>query len=98
MEPVDPAELSRMWLFFPIGFLFTVAIEAAVLLPGLSARHPMRRRIFAALWLNACSYPIVILVLPLLINLNEHYAAYLWIAEIFAPVSGCPLFCLASGN
>jgi hypothetical protein len=92
MRPED------LWTFLPIGFALTVATEGAVLLPGLSARHPLGRRLFAALWLNACSYPIVVLVLPLLINPWEQRAEYLWVAETFAPVAECALFWAAFGK
>jgi hypothetical protein len=91
-------DTTDLWVFLPIGFAVTVLVEAAVLLPGLSARHPFGRRLFACLWLNACSYPIVVLVLPLLINTAEHRAAYLWVAETFAPACECTLFWAAFGT
>jgi hypothetical protein len=87
-----------LWRFLPVGFAFTVVVEGLVLLPGLSARHSPNRRLFACLWLNACSYPIVVLVLPLLIDPTEHRAAYLGVAETFAPVAECTLFWLAFGT
>jgi hypothetical protein len=92
---LDPLEL---WRFLPVGFAFTVVVEGIVLLPGLSTRHSLGRRLFACLWLNACSYPIVVLVLPLLIDPSEHRVAYLWVAETFAPVAECTLFWLAFGT
>ena len=87
---------SELWLFLPFGYLLTVLCETLVLLVGLSARHPLRRRLFAGLWLTACTYPIVILVLPLIMS-GASRAAYLWVAEIFAPLAECVLFWFAFG-
>ena len=64
---------------------------------GLSAQHAIRRRLFAGLWLNACSYPVVILVLPLVLA-SASRGAYLWVAETFAPVAECALFWVAFGE
>ena len=86
------------WRFLLYGYLITVFIEGLVLLPGLSARHPLGRRLFACIWLNACSYPVVVLVLPQLISLSDNYAAYLWVAETFAPIAECTLFWAAFGT
>ena len=88
---------SDLWRFFPIGYLFTILIETPVLLIGLSKRHSIKRRLFAGVWLTACTYPIVVLVMyPLLANASR--AVYLTIAEIFAPVAECILFWLAYGK
>src|ERR1043165_7612093 len=91
MSPLD------LWRFLPLGYLFTVAIETPVLFFALSPRHSNRRRIFAGLWLTACTYPIVTLVLPLLME-NYSRAMFLLVAEIFAPVAECVLFWLAFGS
>jgi hypothetical protein len=91
---VSPFEL---WHFLTIGYLFTIAIETPILFFGLSAHHPKSRRIFAGLWLTACTYPIVILVLPLLL-VDYSRAFFLLIAETFAPVAECLLFWLAFGE
>lgn len=93
-----PPDTLAQWQFLLYGYVFTVIIEGLILLPGLSARHPFGRRIFAAFWLNACTYPVVVLVLPNLIDTNEHYATYLWVAETFAPVAECALFWAAFGS
>ncbi|HVF50778.1 MAG TPA: hypothetical protein VNA19_11865 [Pyrinomonadaceae bacterium] len=87
---------SELWLFLPFGYLLTVLCETPVLLAGLSARHPLRRKLFAGLWLTACTYPVVILVLPLVMS-GASRAAYLWVAEIFAPLAECVLFWSAFG-
>jgi hypothetical protein len=46
------------------------------------------------IWLTACTYPIVILVLPAIFY-DGSRAAYLFVAEVFAPVAECTLFWLA---
>jgi len=71
------------------GYALTVAVETAVLLAGLSRRHPVRVRVFAGAWLTACTYPVVWLVLPPLL---PDRTAYLLVAETFAPVAECALF------
>ncbi|HKV36004.1 MAG TPA: hypothetical protein VJP89_16820 [Pyrinomonadaceae bacterium] len=91
---MSPLEL---WRFLPLGYLFTIAIETPILFFGLSRRHPQRHRVMAGLWLTACTYPIVTLVLPLLLE-NYSRGVYLLAAEIFAPVAECVLFWLAFGS
>jgi hypothetical protein len=86
-----------LWRFLPIGYLLTIAIETPILFFGLSARHSKRRRIAAGIWLTACTYPIVTLVLPLLL-VDHSRAFFLLIAEVFAPVAECVLFWLAFGR
>ena len=88
---------NDLWHFFPIGYLFSILIETPVLLVGLSKRHPIRRRLFAGVWLTACTYPIVILVMqPAFASLSR--VIYLTVAETFAPVAECILFWLAFGR
>jgi hypothetical protein len=79
------------WAFFPIGYLLTVLIETPILWVGLSSRHDARRRLTAGLWLTACTYPIVVLVLPLAMR-DYSRGAYLTVAETFAPLAECALF------
>lgn len=88
---------SELWLFLPIGYLLTIAIETPILCLGLSPRHSLKRRLLAGVWLTACTYPIVTLVLPLLFPL-ERRLLYLLVAETFAPVAECVLFWLAFGK
>jgi hypothetical protein len=92
--PMPPSEL---WHFFPFGYLVSILIETPILLIGLSPRHPLKRRVFAGVWLTACTYPIVVLVLPLVFR-SASRAVYLIIAETFAPVAECVLFWLAYGE
>jgi len=91
---MPPADL---WRFFPFGYLFSILIETPILLVGLSARHSLKRRLAAGIWLTACTYPIVVLVMPLVFA-NASRAVYLVIAETFAPVAECILFWLAYGK
>jgi hypothetical protein len=91
----DPDEL---WSFLLKGYLFSIAIETLVLLVGLSQRHSLGRRLFAGVWLTACTYPIVVLVLPLCLNPSKSRALYLLVAETFAPVAESALFWAAFGT
>jgi len=88
---------SELWRFLPLGYLLTILIETPILVFGLSRRHPLRRKLFAGVWLTACTYPIVTLVLPLLFESHSR-ALYLVVAETFAPVGECGLFWLAFGK
>ena len=85
---------SDLWHFLPRGYLLSIAIETPVLMVGLSRRHNLGRRLFAGVWLTACSYPFVVLVLPTLMA-SCSYGLYLLFAETFAPVSECALFAAA---
>src|SRR5437764_2970584 len=97
MNPED------LWDWMPLGYLFTIAIETPILLVGLSARNSWKVRLFCGVWLTACTYPIVVLVLPLVFGLTpENWATrhvpYLIVAETFAPVAECALFWMAFGK
>jgi hypothetical protein len=85
-------EPRDLWAFLPLGYALTVAIELPILLAGLSPRHGIWRRIFAGFWLTACTYPIVVLVLPPLVGNSWGKTAYLVVAETFAPAAECLLF------
>ncbi len=78
-------------LFLMVGYLFTVLIEAPILYFGLSSRYTRVQRAFSACWLTACTYPIVILVLPGLFRPDQR-ASFLLVAETFAAVGECGLF------
>ena len=91
MSPFD------LWLFLPVGYLLTIAIETPILFFGLSSHHSKQRRILAGLWLTACTYPIVTLVLPLFLW-EQGRGVFLLVAETFAPVAECLLFWLAFGR
>ena len=78
--------------FLVIGYFLSVLIELPILLLGLSRHHAIKSKIFAGFWLTACTYPIVILVLPPIIYAPYGRLAYLFVAETFAPVAECLLF------
>ena len=86
--------LSQLWAFLPIGYLFTIAIETPVLIIGLSPKVSLKQKLWCGAWLSACTYPIVILVLPA-IFFGQSRTLYLLVAETFAPVGECLLFWLA---
>lgn len=86
-----PADYLRLML---VGYCLTVAVELPVLLALLSRRHSLRVRAFAGVWLTACTYPVVWLVLPPLFR-GEPYWLYLLVAETFAPVAECAIFWFA---
>ena len=85
--------ISELWAFLPLGYLITILIETPVLLFGLSSRISVRQRLWCGAWLTACTYPIVVLVLPA-IFLGQSRALYLLVAETFAPAAECLLFWL----
>src|SRR3977135_19156 len=91
---MSPPEL---WRFLLPGYFFSILIEKPVLLVGLSSRHSLVRLLCAGVWLTACTYPIVTLVLPLLL-VNSSRATFLVVAATFAPVAECILFWLAFGK
>lgn len=88
---------NYLWAFLPIGYLVTILIETPILLLGLSPKLTIRQKLLCGIWLTACTYPIVVLVLPTL--MIEHFAmsraAYLVVAETFAPAGECLFFWLA---
>ena len=88
---------SELWRFLPLGYLLTILIETPILFVGLSRRHPARIKLFAGVWLTACTYPMVTLVLPLIFSPDSR-VLYLVVAETFAPVAECFLFWLAFGK
>lgn len=88
---MDPA---RYLVLMAICYVLTVAIEVPILWVGLSRRHPRPRRLGVGLWLTACTYPIVWLVLP---PLFRDRFWYLFTAETFAPAAEVLLFWWAYG-
>ena len=84
--------LNNTYLFLLFGYLATVLIETPILFFGLSSHYSPSRKILISLWLTACTYPIVILVLPILIYEPYGRTAYLVVAETFAPIAECFLF------
>ena len=85
--------LGDLWYFLPFGYLVTILIETPILFFGLSRKLTVRQKFACGVWLTACTYPIVVIVLPA-IFLGQSRALYLIVAEIFAPVAECILFWL----
>lgn len=86
--------LTELWKFLPVGYVFTILIETPILLVGLSPKVSFKQKLWCGVWLTACTYPIVILVLPS-IFWGSSRLLYLLVAETFAPVGECFLFWLA---
>jgi len=78
--------------FLVVGYLATVLLETPVLVAGLSRRHSLTHRLLAGAWLTACTYPVVVLVLPALLHDRFGRGIFLLVAEIFAPAAECALF------
>lgn len=91
--PSVTSQPDELWLFLPFGYLLTVLVEAPVLVAGLSRRLTLRQRFFAGFWLTACTYPIVVLVMPAIFA-DAPRGLYLLVAETFAPLAECVLFWL----
>ena len=86
--------VGDLWYFLPFGYLFTILVETPILVVGLSPQISVKQRLLCGIWLTACTYPIVVLVLPTLL-FGEPRWMYLLVAETFAPVGECLLFWLA---
>lgn len=92
--PTPESPASGLWYFLPFGYLLTISIEAPVLLFGLSQKLSFKQRSMCGIWLTACTYPIVVLVLPILFQDQPRWL-YLSAAETFAPAAECAIFWLA---
>jgi len=66
------------------GYAVTAAVETLVLIICLSKRHSVGQRIGAGIWLNACSYPAVVLTLPRYLLVPGSRWLYVTGAEGFA--------------
>src|SRR5687768_2158300 len=86
--------LGELWLFLPVGYLLTILIETPILFFGLPSKLSIRQKLLCGVWLTACTYPIVVLVLPALF-IGQPRWHYLAVAETFAPVAECLIFWLA---
>jgi hypothetical protein len=87
-----PADLLRVLV---TGYALSVVLETPVLLAALAPPHSWRRRVFAGVWLTACTYPLLGLVLPTLIDPWAARTAYLAVGETLVPVVEVALFWLA---
>lgn len=89
--------MHHLWFFLPVGYLVTVLIETPILIFGLSKKLSLKQRFLCGLWLTACTYPIVVIVMPVIMTemLRLSRWEYLVVAEVFAPLAECVLFWLA---
>lgn len=96
LDVASPAagEFTRLWQFLPFGYLATVAVELPILYFLLPGAIGARARAATGFWLTACTYPVVVLVLPALM-FGFDRITYLVVAETFAPAAECVLFWLA---
>lgn len=94
IETMRNVALDRLWLFLPIGYLTTILIETPILVFGLSPKLSLKQKLLCGIWLTACTYPIVVLVLPA-VFLDHSRNLYLAVAETFAPLGECFFFWLA---
>lgn len=85
---------TDLWYFLPFGYLLTIAIETPILVFGLSSKLSFKQKLLCGIWLTACTYPIVVLVLPTVMNGFSRWQ-YLAVAETFAPFGECLIFWLA---
>ena len=86
--------VTELWWFLPVGYLLTILIETPILFFGLPSKLSVRQKLACGVWLTACTYPIVVLVLPTLFFGMPRWQ-YLTVAETFAPVGECVIFWLA---
>lgn len=86
--------IGELWKFLPFGYLVTILIETPILLLGLTKKLSIKQRLMCGVWLTACTYPIVVIVLPTLFY-GYSRTSYLIVAEIFAPVAECVIFWFA---
>lgn len=86
--------LGDLWYFLPFGYLLTILIETPVLVAGLPSNVTLKQKLLCGVWLTACTYPIVVLVLPAVFFGFPRWQ-YLAVAETFAPAAECLLFWLA---
>lgn len=97
IETLRSVSFNRYWAFLPVGYLTTILIETPVLIFGLSPKLSLKQKLLCGIWLTACTYPVVVLVLPALLlgDPESSRALYLAIAETFAPLGECFFFWLA---
>lgn len=69
----------------------TIVIEGCVLWFALAPIHKPAVRLLAAVWLSTCTLPLVHFVFPLLEVVGWPRAAWVALAELFAPVAECVL-------
>ena len=86
--------LRSVWFYLVVGYVLTVTVELPILVLGLGPEHSLRRKLAAGVWLTACTYPVVVLVLPPLLWAPSWGSRrlYLIVAESVAVLGECGLF------
>ncbi len=84
--------MASYFAFLIVGYCVTVSIELPILWFGLDKVHSRQEKFFAAFWLTACTYPVVVLAFPQLIDPGANRGTYLLFAESFAIIAECVLF------
>ena len=79
--------VAELWWFLIVGYVATVAIELPILIFGLSERTNVAERFKLGFILTGFTYPIVVLVLPVLISIPFGQLPYIVVAETFAPLA-----------
>lgn len=92
--PTSDSPAAGLWYFLPFGYVLTILIETPILVFGLSPKLSIKQRLLCGIWLTACTYPIVVLVMPMFF-VDQPRWLYLAVAETFAPVAECIIFWLA---
>ena len=77
------------------AYLFTIAVESAILWFALSRQHPPGRRLFAGVWLSTCTFPILWIALPAAMYPDTPRWLFLLTGEGFVFAAECALFWLA---
>jgi hypothetical protein len=77
------------------SYLITIAIEAPILWVALAPVHRWPSRLFAGVWLTACTYPLLGLVLPLALDPHTQRGWYALVGETLVPLAECLLFWVA---
>lgn len=77
---------------FLFGYIFTFLIELIILFFGLSGNYKLKEKIILALSLNAFTFPVVNVVLPLWIDAVKLRMHYFVVSEVLACVLECILF------
>ena len=83
------------WQTLPWAYLFTIAIESAVLWFALSRQHPAGRRLFAGVWLTACTFPVLWIALPAVMYPQSPRWLLVLVGEAFVFAAECVLFWFA---
>jgi len=85
-------------LYFLIGYGVALFLETVILLFALSSRHGFGVRLFAGFWLATCTYPLLLCVMPALLDPFHHPFLYATFAVLTTILTQCALFCFAFGS